>query len=175
MKALVASGLILRWGVSNLATDDMAELKSARGQACMTDETLYKLTRRVPEFDLIPWLEMRAIPVMAYSPLEQRRLLGPGAGANRSRLAAPATPNSGLSQGARASARPDSYAALDLDLTAEAITLLNRSFPRPTKRPRWRCSEGARALQPRVSGRCRQVGHCRISSSDRRRSAHRRA
>jgi diketogulonate reductase-like aldo/keto reductase len=36
---------------------------------------LYNLTRRGIEWDLMPWLAERHVPVMAYSPIEQGRLL----------------------------------------------------------------------------------------------------
>nr|AAD19420.1 morphine 6-dehydrogenase [Zymomonas mobilis subsp. mobilis ZM4 = ATCC 31821] len=75
MEALQAAGKIRRWGVSNLDTDDMEEWIAAGGQACTTDQILYNLTRRGPEFDLIPLLRKHHMPVMAYSPVEQGRLL----------------------------------------------------------------------------------------------------
>lgn len=75
MEALVKDGKILRWGVSNLDTDDMEELTASGGKSCATDQILYNLTRRGPELDLTPWLQQRRIPVMAYSPVEQGRLL----------------------------------------------------------------------------------------------------
>ena len=75
MEALVAAGKILRWGVSNLDVDDMEELVEAGGSACATDQILYNLTRRGPEHDLIPWLRDHRMPTMAYSPVEQGRLL----------------------------------------------------------------------------------------------------
>jgi aldehyde reductase len=37
---------------------------------------LYCLSRRGPEYDLLPWMRERSIPLMAYSPLDQGRLLG---------------------------------------------------------------------------------------------------
>ncbi|NBS58340.1 MAG: aldo/keto reductase [Betaproteobacteria bacterium] len=43
--------------------------------ATATNQLLYNLTRRGIEWDLRPWLRERRIPVMAYSPLEQARLL----------------------------------------------------------------------------------------------------
>lgn len=76
MERLVAAGKIRRWGVSNLDTADMQELFAAGGAACATDQVLYNLTRRGPEHDLLPWLVARQMPVMAYSPVEQGRLLG---------------------------------------------------------------------------------------------------
>ena len=38
------------------------------------NQLLYNLTRRGIEWDLLPWLRERRIPVMAYSPLEQAKL-----------------------------------------------------------------------------------------------------
>jgi diketogulonate reductase-like aldo/keto reductase len=75
MEQLVAAGKIRRWGVSNLDTADMQELVAAGGAACATDQILYNLTRRGPEHDLLPWLVDHSMPVMAYSPVEQGRLL----------------------------------------------------------------------------------------------------
>ena len=75
MERLVASGKIMRWGVSNLDVDDMRELEAAGGNGCMTDQILYNLTRRGPERDLLPWLVERGVVTMAYSPVEQGRLV----------------------------------------------------------------------------------------------------
>jgi diketogulonate reductase-like aldo/keto reductase len=74
---LERAGKIRYWGVSNFDVDDMEELYSLPGGvACATDQVLYNLMRRGIEYDLLPWCEQRKIPVMAYSPLEQGRLLG---------------------------------------------------------------------------------------------------
>lgn len=75
MERLKDAGKIARWGVSNLDTDDMDELMAAGGAACQTDQILFNLTRRGPEHALIPWLSAHHMPVMAYSPVEQGRLL----------------------------------------------------------------------------------------------------
>ncbi len=66
-------GLIRYWGVSNLDVDDLEELGD---EGLATDQVLYNLTRRGPEWDLLPWLRGRGVPVMAYSPIEQGRVLG---------------------------------------------------------------------------------------------------
>ncbi|MGW7418092.1 aldo/keto reductase [Streptomyces sp. NPDC054863] len=74
LEGLVSSGSIGAWGVSNLDVDDLDELPT--GALPATNQVLYNLTRRGPEYDLLPWCRERSVPVMAYSPLEQGRLLG---------------------------------------------------------------------------------------------------
>ena len=75
-EALKRAGKILAWGVSNLDTDDMAALAGVPdGAACVTNQVLYNLTRRGVEWDLLPWCREHQIPVMAYSPIEQARML----------------------------------------------------------------------------------------------------
>ena len=72
---LKAGGKIRHYGVSNLDTADMEELwETEAGHAVQTNQVLYNLSRRGVEHTLLPWLERRRIPVMAYSPIEQARL-----------------------------------------------------------------------------------------------------
>ncbi|AVT29524.1 MULTISPECIES: aldo/keto reductase [unclassified Plantactinospora] len=75
---LVAAGDIGQWGVSNFDLSDMVDLMAAGGTDCAANQILYNLTRRGPEYDLLPWLAEHRIPVLAYSPIEQGRLLGDG-------------------------------------------------------------------------------------------------
>jgi diketogulonate reductase-like aldo/keto reductase len=83
---LLAAGKIRYWGVSNFDRDDMDELVSVPGgtaasgnvpggDAVATNQVLFNLTRRGIEWDLLPWMRERMIPTMAYSPIEQARLL----------------------------------------------------------------------------------------------------
>ena len=73
---LQRDGKIRHWGVSNLDLTDMRELWSVPGgPAVATNQLLYNLSRRGIEWDLLPWLRERGVPVMAYSPIEQARLL----------------------------------------------------------------------------------------------------
>ncbi len=75
-EALKKAGKIRHYGVSNLDLDDMQELVAGPGgSAVATNQLLYNLTRRGIEWDLLPWLHEHRIPVMAYSPIEQARLL----------------------------------------------------------------------------------------------------
>ena len=76
LEQLVRDGKIRYWGVSNFDTDDMEELFALDdGDKAQTNQVLYNLTRRGVEFDLLPWCRQQRMPVMAYSPLEQGRLL----------------------------------------------------------------------------------------------------
>ena len=75
--ALQKAGKIRHFGVSNLDLSDMDEWwKAAGGRACAANQLLYNLSRRGIEWDLLPWLRERKVAVMAYSPIEQGRLLG---------------------------------------------------------------------------------------------------
>ncbi|QJU59258.1 aldo/keto reductase [Sphingomonas sp. AP4-R1] len=143
MEHLVKAGKILRWGVSNLDTDDMEELAAAGGTQCQTDQILYNLTRRGSEHDLIPWLREQNQPVMAYSPIEQGRLL---AHRELARLAASrdatpaqialawllaqdnviAIPKASTSEHVR-----ENHAAAELILSDDDLRLLDDLFPRP--------------------------------------------
>jgi diketogulonate reductase-like aldo/keto reductase len=146
MEALRSAGKIRHWGVSNLDTADMEELIGAGGSACATDQILYNLTRRGPEHDLLPWLEHHAMPVMAYSPVEQGRLIAhPALG--RVAATVDATPaqvalawtmrRDGLiaipKAGSIAHVRENRGAA-DLVLPDEVLAALDAAFPRPRDR-----------------------------------------
>lgn len=146
MERLVDAGKILRWGVSNLDTDDMEELVASGGAACATDQILYNLTRRGPEHDLLPWLAERGMPTMAYSPVEQGRLvsnaglcsLADEIGASPAQLALAwllardnviAIPKAGRITHVR-----NNRAAADLTLDAATLDRLDKLFPRPKGR-----------------------------------------
>jgi diketogulonate reductase-like aldo/keto reductase len=73
---LVKEDKITHWGVSNFDVNDMNDLmKVDGGSEVFANQVLYNLTRRGIEFDLMPWCHKRNIPIMAYSPIEQGRLL----------------------------------------------------------------------------------------------------
>lgn len=75
-EALKRAGKIRHWGVSNLDAEDMAELwRVPHGQHVAANQVLYNLARRGPEWNLLPWLRERGVAAMAYSPIEQARLL----------------------------------------------------------------------------------------------------
>ncbi|HEV7914852.1 MAG TPA: aldo/keto reductase [Albitalea sp.] len=75
-EALQRDGKIRHWGVSNFDLGLMRALWSVPGgSAAQTDQVLYNLSRRGLEWDLRPWLREHRLPLMAYSPIEQGRLL----------------------------------------------------------------------------------------------------
>lgn len=141
------AGKIRFWGVSNFDTDDMVELAAQQGgSGCATDQVLYNLTRRGIEFDLLPWCRTRKMPIMAYSPIEQGRLLGH---TSLTRIAA----HHGATPAQVALAwllmRPDvmvipkasdpkhvreNCAALDLRLTEDDLADLASAFPPPARK-----------------------------------------
>jgi diketogulonate reductase-like aldo/keto reductase len=147
LEALKATGKIRHWGVSNFDADDMQELAALpAGKNCQTNQVLYNLSRRGPEFDLLPWCRKLGMPIMAYSPVEQGRLARSG---KLDAIAArhEATPAQVALAWAMAqpgviaipkSSRPDhvrqNIAALDLSLTPQDLAELDRAFPPPARK-----------------------------------------
>ena len=143
---LKLAGMIRHWGVSNLDVDDMIELSGVPGgDAVQTNQILYNLTRRGPEYALLPWLAQHGIPTMAYSPIEQGRLLTHPAlhsiarhhNATPAQLAlawilqhdgVSAIPRAGTPSHVRQNA-----AARDIELTPDDLLTLDRAFPPPTR------------------------------------------
>jgi diketogulonate reductase-like aldo/keto reductase len=65
--------------VSNFDVPDLEALVGLPGGGeVQTDQVLYNLARRGPEYDLIPWCRGRRMPVMTYSPVDHGRLLKHG-------------------------------------------------------------------------------------------------
>ncbi|MGC1466123.1 MAG: aldo/keto reductase [Pseudolabrys sp.] len=143
--SLRAAGKIRDWGVSNFDMADMADLSRVAHEQAGTNQVLYNLTRRGIEFDLMPWCRERKIPIMAYSPIEQGRMLGhPALRAVAGRH--DATPaqvalawllrQDGMIVIPKAGSRPhveEDIAALDLTLDSEDLAALDRAFPPPAK------------------------------------------
>ncbi len=144
--ALHAAGKIIDWGVSNFDMSDMQELaKLSPNEKPTTNQVLYNLTRRGIEFDLVPWCRKRGVPIMAYSPIEQGRMLSHPAlqSVAQRRDTTPAQvalawlmQQDGIivipKAGNRAHVEED-IAALDLKLDAGDLASLDRAFPPPTK------------------------------------------
>lgn len=145
--SLQRDGKIKSWGVSNFDTDDMEELESLKGgDGCASNQVLYNLTRRGIEYDLVPWCRERSIPIMAYSPIEQGRMLGHKAlatvGARHKATPAQVALAWLLSQDGiiviPKATNPahvrENRAALDLKLTADDLAALDQAFPPPKRK-----------------------------------------
>ena len=141
---LVDSGKIRYWGVSNFDQSELAELVDLPGgDAVATDQVLYNLTRRGVEYDLLPWCRDHHLPVMAYSPIEQGRMLGDPTlskvagrhGVTPAQVAlAWLLRRDGLCAIPRASTPEhvrDNRAALDLLLTDDDLATLDHAHPPP--------------------------------------------
>jgi len=75
-ETLRMEGKIREWGVSNFDVADMNELLALPdGKRCVANQVLYNLARRGIEHDLAPLCSKRGIALMAYSPVDQGRLL----------------------------------------------------------------------------------------------------
>jgi diketogulonate reductase-like aldo/keto reductase len=147
MEALVQAGKIRHWGVSNLDTDDMEELAALPGgEACATNQVLYNLTRRGIEWDLLPWCREHTVPIMAYSPIEQGRLLRQSAlkevaarhGVSPAQVALAWVLRDPLvianPKAADQSHVRENRTALDIRLTAQDLAAFDRVFPPPTRK-----------------------------------------
>lgn len=138
------AGKIRDFGVSNFERGDMEEVRSLDQGLTTTNQVLYNLSRRGIEWDLLPWCREQNVAVMAYSPLEQGRML------NDSSLKTVAKRHNAsaaqvaiawlLHQGAvvipKSSNRDriqENYAALDVTLTDADLTELDQAFPPPQK------------------------------------------
>jgi len=141
---LKADGKILKWGVSNLDAEDMDELLGVRdGRECAVDQVLYNLSDRGIEWSLKPKLVENNIPVMAYCPLGEGRLLRD---ASLATLADrhDCTPASialawlmaqqqtiAIPKTSRAERIDPIITALDIELDDDDLALLDHEFPPP--------------------------------------------
>jgi diketogulonate reductase-like aldo/keto reductase len=144
--ALQREGKIRRWGVSNFDTGDMEELEGLGGDGCAANQILYNLTRRGAEFDLLPFCRERGMPVMAYSPIEQGRMLGHKALAavGAKHRATPAQVALAwllrqkdivvIPKATNLDHVRENRAALDVTLTADDLAALDQAFPPPKRK-----------------------------------------
>jgi diketogulonate reductase-like aldo/keto reductase len=142
---LRSDGKIRHFGVSNFDVDDMNDLWSApQGAWSATNQVLYNLARRGPEFALLPWCRERGLPVMAYSPIDQGRLLSNAAlrSVAQRHDATPAQVAIAwllhqpdvcvIPKAATTQHLNQNRAAIDLRLTDDDLADLDAEFPAPT-------------------------------------------
>jgi diketogulonate reductase-like aldo/keto reductase len=141
---LERDGKIRYHGVSNFDRADMAEWAALQGgDTVAANQVLYNLSRRGPEWDLVPWCREHRVAIMAYTPLGQGRMLGTPVlaeiGRRRNATAAQIALAWLLRQedtivipkASRAEHVRENRDALDVALTEEDLAALDRAFPPP--------------------------------------------
>jgi diketogulonate reductase-like aldo/keto reductase len=145
-QSLKRAGKILDYGVSNLDSDELKEAYALPGgEEIVTDQVFYNLAHRGIAWDLLPWCGDRAIPIMAYSPMDQGSLLDhPALKCVAARLKATpaqialawvlqqdiiAIPKAANPQHVR-----ENRAALNVWLAREDLQELDRAFPPPRRK-----------------------------------------
>ena len=145
--ALQENGRIRHWGVSNFDTGEMNKLNSvAGGGRCAANQVYYSLGERGAEFDLLPWQCDRAMPLMAYCPLDQGGLatdpvlkeVGERHGATASQVALAwlmARPGvMVIPKAVREAHLRENFSAADLALDAADLGAIERRFPAPRRK-----------------------------------------
>lgn len=140
------AGKIADFGVSNFDTDDMEDAAGLDRGLTAANQVLYCLSRRGPDYDLLPWMRRRSIPLMAYSPLDQGRLLGSAAlqkiagevACTPAQLAiAWLLAQPGVVTIPKSSTRErvkENFEALTVTLSPEVLAELDRAFPPPRRK-----------------------------------------
>jgi diketogulonate reductase-like aldo/keto reductase len=139
-------GKIADFGVSNFDRDDMEDAARLDNGLTGSNQVLYCLSRRGPEFDLLPTMRARAIPLMAYSPLDQGGLLrkpamiklAEEAGCTPAQLALAwllAQPGVvTIPKSANRERVKENLGALEVELSPAILAELDRAFPPPKAR-----------------------------------------
>ncbi|CAN5549878.1 aldo/keto reductase [soil metagenome] len=140
------AGKIADFGVSNFDRDDMEEAAGLDNGLTGTNQVLYCLSKRGPEYDLLPGMRERWIPLMAYSPLDQGRLLGNAAlrklagevGCTPAQLAlAWLLAQPGVVTIPKSATRErvkENFEATAITLSSEILAELERAFPPPRRK-----------------------------------------
>ncbi len=141
------AGRLREWGVSNFDTDDMQALWAVDGGArCAANQIWYSVSQRGAEFDLLPWMRERGLPLMAYSPIDQAALaadrtlaaIGRCVQASAAQVALAWAMRAGdviaIPKAVKVDHQRDNLASTRLTLDAEAISAIDRSFPAPGRK-----------------------------------------
>lgn len=137
---LIERGLIRAWGVSNFDPGDLAGLPGTP----LVNQVLYNPSRRGVEVDLLPAHRSAGITTMAYSPIEQGRLLDDPALGSVARargvsvaqvLIAWAVREGGaiaIPKASSAAHAEENAAALQLRLDPQDLAAIDAAFPAPS-------------------------------------------
>lgn len=152
LQQLQEEGYFRAWGVSNFDLDDMEELwQLPAGRNVTVNEDLYNLETRGIEYSLLPWQGKHFIPLIAYSPLGRGPKMGTAMMDNPAVLQVAENHAATAYQVLLAwvMQQPDVLAipksssaahvlsnikALDLELTPNDLQILEKAYPKPTKK-----------------------------------------
>ena len=147
LQHLKQTGKILDYGVSNFDLDDLQEADSLPGgKEIVTNQVLYNLRHRGIEWDLLPWCRKRNMPIMAYSPVEQRAFINDAQlqdiahkhNATSTQIALAWLMHQEQIISIPKAINPqhikENYAALEIKLTAEDFKLIDRKFKPPSRK-----------------------------------------
>ena len=143
---LVSAGMIRHFGVSNFDTGLMRQLwEIPGGSACAANQVLYNLARREVEWALLPCCRDKAVPLMAYSPVDQGHLHARDAldtvagrhGATAMQVALAWLLRHDdvmvIPKATRLEHVRENVGALELALTAEDLAALDEGYPPPMR------------------------------------------
>jgi diketogulonate reductase-like aldo/keto reductase len=146
-QTLKQAGKIRDYGVSNFDVTDLQKAADLPGgDAIATNQVLYNLMRRGVEWDLLPWCRQNSLPIMAYSPVEQGRLLthrtlqqiAQQRGVTPAQVAIAWLLHQEnvivIPKSSSIAHVEENYATLDLQLSPEDLSALDNTFPPPAKR-----------------------------------------
>jgi diketogulonate reductase-like aldo/keto reductase len=141
---LRAQGAIAHWGVSNFDLAAMKKLVALPGgERCAANQVYYSLSQRGIDFDVKPWQQQRAMPLMAYSPIDQSALAGDASvaalaaplGLSAAQLALAWTLRDGnviaIPKAVREAHLRDNFAGGSVTLDAATLVALDALFPPP--------------------------------------------
>ncbi|UOE37556.1 aldo/keto reductase [Chryseobacterium oryzae] len=144
---LVADGKILNWGVSNFDVQDLEDVfEVPNGKDCATNQVFYNLSHRGIEYDMFPWAKEEGIPLMAYSPIDESRLVSRNQlqrvadnhNATPAQIALAWSIQSGIvisiPKASTVAHVEDNAKAADIILTAEDNAILDAAFPPPHRK-----------------------------------------
>jgi diketogulonate reductase-like aldo/keto reductase len=139
-------GAIAQWGVSNFDLAAMNKLVALPGgERCAANQIYYSLSQRGIDFDLKPWQQQRALPLMAYCPIDQSALAGDARvaalaaplGLTAAQLALAWTLRDGnviaIPKAVREAHLRENFAAGSIELDASTLAALDTLFPPPHK------------------------------------------
>lgn len=147
MLELRQEGKIKEWGVSNMDVHRMEQFFAIPGgDTCAANQVAYNIKTRGIEYDLIPWLAKRQMPLMAYSPVGEGSLVQNKVLKNIAQRH-DATPTQialawvmrmpgiiAIPKAGSVKHVEENFRSLEIELTAADLNDIDKVFPPPTRK-----------------------------------------